>query len=129
MLIYFVITWVVSNFLESLSIATGFPFGEYPYMDFPINIVGVPIAIMPTYFAQSYVALTMAQALLGVFNKKIKGVYKCIVPLTAALVMTMWDVISDPTASTITGGWTWKTGGEFFGVPVTTLPVGHCVYT
>lgn len=119
MFIYFIITWAVSNFLESLSIATGFPFGDYHYMDFPIKIVGVPIAIMPTYFAQSYIALTIAQILIGVFNKKIKGIYKFIVPLTASLIMTMWDVISDPTASTITGGWTWENGGEFFGVPVT----------
>ncbi|MFV0518850.1 MAG: carotenoid biosynthesis protein [Lachnospirales bacterium] len=118
MLIYFVITWVVSNFLESLSIITGFPFGNYHYMDSWFKIVGVPIAIMPTYFAQSYIALTMAQALIGIFNKKINGIYKFIVPFTAALVMTMWDVISDPTASTITGGWTWENGGEFFGVPV-----------
>lgn len=29
MIVFFVITWVVSNSLESLSIATGFPFGEY----------------------------------------------------------------------------------------------------
>ncbi|MFV0560967.1 MAG: carotenoid biosynthesis protein [Enterococcus sp.] len=118
MLLYFVITWAVSNLLESTSIATGFPFGNYHYMDFPIAIAGVPIAIMPTYFAQSYIALTISQVLLGVFGQKIKGIYKFIVPLTASLVMTMWDVISDPTASTITGGWTWEQGGAFFGVPI-----------
>lgn len=117
-LVYFIVTWVISNTLEGLSIATGFPFGHYHYMDFPISIAGVPIAIMPTYFAQSYIAFTMAQTLIGVYNKKIHGIYKFIVPFSAACVMTMWDVVSDPTASTVTHGWTWENGGEFFGVPV-----------
>ena len=117
-LVYFIITWVVSNFLEGLSVATGFPFGDYHYMEFPLSIAGVPVGIMPAYFAQSYVALTIAQTLVGVFNKKIEGIYKFIVPLTASFVMTMWDVVSDPTA-TISGCWTWENGGEFFGVPVT----------
>ncbi len=127
-LIYFLITWIVSNFLESLSVNTGFPFGNYHYMD-AINIGGVPIAIMPTYFAQSYIALTIAQILIGVFNRQVKGIYKFITPLTAALIMTMWDVVSDPTASTVTGGWTWEDGGEFFGVPISNFAGWvFCVY-
>ena len=37
---------------------------------------------------------------------------------TAALVMTMYDVATDPVVSTVNSLWIWHDGGEYFGVPI-----------
>jgi putative membrane protein len=52
MLGFFGIAFVVSWCMESLSIATGFPFGHYHYTDKLGPKLGtVPLLIMPAYFA------------------------------------------------------------------------------
>lgn len=119
MVIWFVITWIVSNFFEGLSIATGFPFGNYYYAgQTGPRIWNVPVMIMIAYFAISYTAWTVSHAVTGQFNKRIEGIYKFIIPLTTAIVMTMWDLVTDPQASTIGGTWIWEDGGAYFGVPI-----------
>jgi len=116
--IWFIITWIVSNGLEGLSIKTGFPFGHYYYTASSPEILGVPIMIMIIYFGLSYTSWTVAQAVTGHFSKKITGMYKLIIPLTTALVMTMWDLATDPQASTIGSAWIWTNSGAYFGVPI-----------
>ena len=32
--------------------------------------------------------------------------------------MAMWDLVTDPQASTINGTWIWEDGGVYFGVPI-----------
>jgi uncharacterized membrane protein len=118
MCIWFIITWIVSNGLEGLSIKTGFPFGHYHYTATDLKLLGVPLMIMVIYFGLSYTSWTVAQAVTGHFSKKIAGVYKFIIPLTTSLVMTMWDLATDPQASTINSIWVWENGGDYFGVPV-----------
>jgi uncharacterized membrane protein len=119
MAIWFVITWIVSNGFEALSIYIGFPFGNY-YYNFmtELNILGVPAPIMIIYFGISYTSWTVAQIVLGLFNKKITGIYKFILPFTTAIIMTMWDLVTDPQASTIKSNWIWENGGNYFGVPI-----------
>ena len=119
MVIWFAITWIVSVFVEGLSITTGFPFGHYYYREgLGLRIWNVPIFIMVSYFAIVYTSWTVTHAVLGCFNKKIEGIYKVIVPITTALLMTMWDLVTDPQASTIGGIWVWRDGGNYFGVPI-----------
>lgn len=115
---WFAITWVVSNGFESLSIATGFPFGHYHYTPPGPRIGAVPILIMPTYFGIGYVSWCVTQVLTGQFGRRPTGWFTLIVPLLTALVMTMWDLATDPQASTIQGTWIWENGGAYFGVPV-----------
>ena len=120
MFIWFVITWVISNSLESLSILgeKGFPFGHYHYAVMEnFSIGGVPIPIMIVYFGISYLAWTVAQSVLGIFDKPIVGFHKFLLPLTAAIIMGMFDLTADPRSATISGHWVWENGGEFFGVP------------
>ena len=38
-------------------------------------------------------------------------------PFIAAFIMVMWDLVLDPTASTVEKNWIWEQGGGFFGVP------------
>lgn len=118
MIIWFIVTFIVSNFFEGFSIAFGFPFGNYHYNIVGFRIWNVPISIMPTYFGIAYTSWIVSQAAIGHFNSKINGIYKFIVPISAALVMTMYDLVQDPIASTIQGQWIWEEGGVYFGVPI-----------
>jgi uncharacterized membrane protein len=59
MLIWFGITWLVSNFFESLSTVTGFPYGHYHYEIPGPRIANVPVLIMPSYFGMGYIAWTL----------------------------------------------------------------------
>jgi len=119
MLIFFLITWLVSNFFEALSIQTGFPFGHYFYN----NLIGprlfqVPLIIMFAYFSTGYAAWMIAHVLLQQYNKKLTGTAMIFVPLIATFIMVMWDVSMDPLASTIGSLWVWRDGGAYFGVPL-----------
>lgn len=119
MIIWFVITWVVSNGFESLSVHTGFPFGYYYYCRMPgPRVLDVPLIIMAMYFALSYTSWTVAQIITWNFGKKIVGIYKIIIPGTTAFIMTMFDLSSDPQASTISSDWVWVNGGAYYGVPI-----------
>ncbi|MEI3164126.1 MAG: carotenoid biosynthesis protein [Lachnospirales bacterium] len=118
MVIWFVITFIVSNFFEGFSIAYGFPFGNYHYSIVGFRIWNVPISIMPTYFGIAYTSWTVAQAAISKFNSKFNGLYKFIVPISSAIVMTMYDLVQDPIASTLQGQWIWEDGGAYFGVPI-----------
>jgi hypothetical protein len=40
------------------------------------------------------------------------------VPITSAFVMVQWDVVMDPSGSTLARAWVWYGGGGYFGVPL-----------
>lgn len=118
MLWFIAVCLVVSNLAENLSIVTGFPFGHYHYTD----ILGrrlflVPVTIGGAYFGAGYLAWTVALALLGRAGLTIDAFSRWAVPAVAAVLMTSWDFMLDPTASTINKWWIWEQGGGFFGVP------------
>ncbi|SEA61722.1 carotenoid biosynthesis protein [Pedobacter hartonius] len=119
MIIWFVITWLVSNGFEALSIRTGFPFGHYHYVKMPgPRMLDVPVIIMALYFALSYTSWTVAQMVTGNFGKKIVGIYKIFIPITTAVIMSMFDLVGDPQASTVSSDWVWEHGGAYYGVPI-----------
>ena len=65
-LIFFVITFIVSNFYENLSILTGFPFGHYHYTEtLGPKLFLVPLLIAPAYFGCGYLAWSLAHVLVG----------------------------------------------------------------
>lgn len=118
LLVFFVICWIVSNFFEGFSIAYGFPFGNYHYMLPGPRIWDVPIVIMPAYFGMGYFAWVSSLVINRVYEKKLSGSKTFLVPFTSALIMVMWDVVLDPTASTLNENWIWEDGGTIFNIPV-----------
>lgn len=132
MIFFFVLVTVVSWSYESMSIMTGFPFGNYYYADtFPFGKVGlVPIMIMPAYFAMGYVSWTIASILLDLRGQKLQGADVILQPVLAGFVMVAWDMSMDPFNSTMSGAWVWEDGGAYFGVPfVNYLGWYLCVFT
>lgn len=115
---FFAIAFVVSWCMESLSIATGFPFGHYHYTDRLGPKLGtVPLLIMPAYFAMCYVSWNLAHIVLNKFEHRADGLQRFAVPVIAAFIMVMWDLAMDPSRSTMAQAWIWHDGGSYFGVP------------
>lgn len=129
--VFFVIAFVVSWCYESLSIATGFPFGHYYYSEKLGPQLGtVSLFIMPAYFAMCYLSWHLAHILLDKFDQNADRVQKFAIPVLAAFIMVMWDFSMDPARSTIDQSWVWRDGGSYFGVPFSNfLGWFLCVYT
>lgn len=119
MLVFFIITCLISLFFEALSIRTGVPFGFYYYdkLSGP-RVFDVPLIIMFAYFATGYSAWTLAQILLEQFNRSLNGLYLLLVPIIAAFIMVLWDLCIDPLCATVASLWVWRDGGAYFGVPL-----------
>ena len=110
---------VVSWGYESLSILTGFPFGNYHYTDvLGLKIGLVPVIIMPAYFAVGYLSWVIAHILLNKKDGALRDTEVFFVPVVAAFIMVLWDICMDPINSTITQMWIWHDGGGYFGVPL-----------
>jgi uncharacterized membrane protein len=123
-LTFFVVTFVVSNAFENLSIVTGFPFGNYHYTG-DLKLFHVPIFIGPIYFGLGYLSWLTAATVLDRADERLDRrvrtgkVNLVALPVLAAAVMTMFDVASDSQASTVLETWIWHDGGGVFGVPYT----------
>jgi putative membrane protein len=116
--VFFAIAFVISWIYESLSIATGFPFGNYHYTEKLGPKLGtVPLLIMPAYFSVCYISWLIARLILdyGRASGRKSGLFA--MTLTASFVMVMWDVAMDPSRATVSHAWIWHEGGAYFGVP------------
>jgi uncharacterized membrane protein len=131
LVIFFVLTFIISWSYETLSILTGFPFGHYVYSDkLGPKLWLVPLLIMPAYFSMGYIAWTLGHVLLDRFDDRLKGAEVVLIPVLASFVMVMWDLCIDPASSTITGAWIWRDGGGYFGVPLVNFLGWYlCVFT
>jgi len=130
--VYWLISIVISNFWEDISVAYGFPFGNYHYTLGP-KIFFVPFFVGPIYASLGYLSWIVANWILGQADRKIGKMGNLfMLPLVSGAVMTMWDVVTDPQASTFGGTWIWQNGGDYFGVPVSNFLgwwfVTYCFY-
>jgi len=117
--VFVVVVFVISNALENCSILTGFPFGHYHYTG-TTKLFQVPISVGFFYIAIAYVSWQTANILLDRIDERMKRPLDFVtLPLLAAVIMTFFDLSSDPVASTIGHIWIWEEGGGYFGVPYT----------
>ena len=118
-LIYGLLSIVLSTAWENLGVATGFPFGAYHYTLEP-KLFLVPLFIAPVYSSIGFLCWSVAVMLLGdPDRRRFAGADVVITPVVAAVVMTIWDLVTDPQASTVGHTWIWEHGGRYFGVPET----------
>lgn len=116
----FLIIYVVAYAYEFAGTHTGLVFGNYYYSPTAIGpLVGeVPILLPLGYFAMAYGAYVVARLMLRNISAKLSALQVVITAVTASLVMTWLDLVSDPIAATLFGKWIWEDGGSYFGVPV-----------
>lgn len=118
-LIFFLITFVVSWSMESLSIETGFPFGNYYYTDKLLTKLGkVPIIIVFAYFSVGYLSWVLSHIICNRMTKNYSSKDIILIPGMAAFFMASWDLTFDPLSSTMMDLWVWQDGGGYFGVPI-----------
>lgn len=114
--LFFALCCAISWSYESLSIATGFPFGNYHYTDTLGPKLGtVPLLIMPAYFGVCYISWLIARQLTDHARPHAQPIW--LVAVVAAFVMVMWDLSMDPARATVHQAWIWHDGGAYFGVP------------
>ncbi len=119
MVIFIGFCLVISNILENLSIQTGFPFGFYHYTGLlGPKLFAVPLLIGPAYFSTGYLSWTIGNVLLEKADLHLNSPKVIALPIIASFIMVMWDLVMDPTSSTINHLWIWHSGGGFFGVPL-----------
>lgn len=119
MIVFLVITFLVSWIFETTSIATGFPFGRFYYTDLlGIKAGNVPLGIMMEYFFMGYLTWTIGGIFLNETTAGINRKNLLFLPILAALIMVLWNLSFDPVMSTVEGNWIWVNGGLFQGVPL-----------
>lgn len=110
---------VVSNAMENIGVATGFPFGHYHYTDALGPKLGyVPLLIGPAYVGVGYLAWVIGTVLAGEVRRGVDDLAMLATPIIGAFVMVLWDLTLDPAVSTLGGWWVWEKGGGLFGVPL-----------
>ncbi|MGO9338581.1 MAG: carotenoid biosynthesis protein [Terracidiphilus sp.] len=116
-LVFAAICILVGNISENLSIATGFPFGRYYFLDLMgPKLFHVPVLLGLAYIGMAYVSWTLGGLIVG--NFPLAGSHLLAVPVTAGFIMVAWDLAQDPVWSTALHGWVWLNGGQLFGIPV-----------
>lgn len=127
--LFFALTCVISWSLESVSIATGFPFGNYHYTDSLGPKLGtVPLLIMPAYFGVCYISWIIAGQLADHNRPAPRATLT--LAIVASFVMVMWDLSMDPARATVHQAWIWHDGGAYFGVPFVNFAGWFlCVFT
>lgn len=113
------LSWIISVTIEIISVHTGFPFGQYSYVNAPKPwIMGVPVATGTVYFGMAYVCWMLANLLLRQGCRPLTGDRRFAVPVIATFIMVIWDFCLDPVYSTLFSVWVWPHGGSYFGVPL-----------
>jgi uncharacterized membrane protein len=111
--------FLVGWFFETVSVMTGFPFGNYHYTEIMGPFLGhVPVSVMPAYCVMGYASWSLARLLLGRTETARDAALRFGVPALAALLMVVWDLSMDPLRATLEGRWVWLDGGPHFGVPL-----------
>lgn len=121
-LMFLSVSSLVGFSMENLSIASGSPFGRYHYTNFfHVPMIGqVPLDVGVLYFAMGYTAWVISNILLDKSDTHLDQRFNLIaMPVVAAFVLAMWDVVLDPTSSTIHKVWVWHNSGGYLGVPLT----------
>jgi uncharacterized membrane protein len=120
-LVLFCICSAITFVIENVGVATGFPFGHYHFEvdpDLP-HVGSIPIIVGPLWFGAGYFSRVVASILLDGADRRLDRPFNLIaLPVVAAFVMTQWDLVMDPSESTIAKIWIWHDGGADFGVPL-----------
>lgn len=115
--LFFVLTVIISFTMEEVGVRTGLVFGPYHYSDMlGPKLSNVPLLIPAGWFMMIYPSWVVAQSLLSDVDVR-RPVGVVALALIAALTMTGWDMVMDP-PMIAHGNWIWEQGGPYFGVPL-----------
>lgn len=98
--------------METLGVASGFPFGPYRYTDvlFPRLPGGVPVPVIGAWLLVVAAASGAAEVLLPEGGRATRA-------LAATVVGVALDLVLEPVAVYLEGYWAWLAGGPYYGIP------------
>ncbi|MGF1523442.1 MAG: gamma-carotene 1'-hydroxylase CruF [Leptolyngbyaceae cyanobacterium] len=117
-LAFFVPAIAVSLTCELLGTSTGFPFGDYSYLNGLGYKIGglVPFTIPLSWFYLGISSYLLARG--GLLANHSTWIRQVLALATGALLLMSWDFVLDPAMSqTAMPFWYWHTPGAFFGMP------------
>lgn len=116
---YALVSFVVSNAFENLSVLYGIPFGGFHHAEATgPRLFNIPWLATPTYMAMGCVAWSVAQVLIGRTHRANWRAGVLSAAVVAAFVFTMWDLSNDAVFHTINKAFFYAHPGPWFGVPV-----------
>ncbi|MGB9597188.1 MAG: carotenoid biosynthesis protein, partial [Candidatus Poribacteria bacterium] len=102
----------ITLLIESIGVATGFPFGKYNYTEkLQPQLLNVPLLIPLAWLMMLPSSWAIAQKITGQ-HKGIKFV------IVSSLAFTVWDLVLDP-QMVEWGVWIWHNPSGYFGIPFT----------
>lgn len=115
--ILFILSVGITLFMESLGVATGWPFGNYHYTEYlgPLFLGLVPYVIPIIWFVMIYPTYVMAVRLWP--QQRSLWMWRLGVAALAGLMMASWDLALDP-VMVQRGHWVWESPGQYFGIPL-----------
>lgn len=115
------ITTSIAFAFEYIGVTTAWPFGAYYYTDVlgPKILGTVPVVIPLSYLMMLYPSHVIANLILdGRAVSAQRGLLRMATAgLLTALVMSAWDLTTDPVMAGAVGAWVWVDGGPYFGIP------------
>jgi len=120
-LTFVLVCLLVTMVIENIGAATGVPFGHYRFLvgaNLP-HIGSIPLIVGPLYVGMGYPSWLIANLIVNGDIRRPNSWLECFaLPVAAAFVMVQWDVVMDPSGSTLARSWIWYDGGGYFGVPL-----------
>ena len=82
------------------------------------RLLGLPILLVLAYLVIAYCSWVLAILLLGLAGKHLRSRNLIVMPLLASSIFLAWDVAMEADWSTIDRAWIWRSGGPYYGVPL-----------
>ncbi|MEL7083585.1 MAG: carotenoid biosynthesis protein [Cyanobacteria bacterium P01_A01_bin.3] len=117
-LLFFIVAVGLSLSAELLGTSTGFPFGDYAYLNgLGYKIAGlVPFTIPLSWF---YIGFSSYLLALTVLRQSRHWLMRMEAIALGSMMLTAWDFVLDPAMTQLlVPFWEWLTPGNFFGVPL-----------
>ena len=117
-LLFFVTAVGLSLGAELIGTSTGFPFGDYAYLNgLGYKIAGlVPFTIPLSWFYVGFSAYLLALTML---RQSSHWLMRLEAISLGGMMLTSWDFVLDPAMTQLlVPFWEWRTPGHFFGVPL-----------
>ncbi len=104
--------------IETIGVATGFPYGPFYYGDsLGPKVAGLVPYLLPLSWVPLVLGATAATAPTVQEDEDVPRRRRVLWVLYAAVLLTLVDGVLDPGAASL-GFWVWPEGGPYYGVPV-----------
>ena len=115
--LFFILTIIMTLFMESFGSATGWIFGKYHYTDVlgPLFLGLVPYVIPIVWLYMLYPSYLIADQIIPAewdTRRRLLGV-----SAISGMAMVAWDLVMD-LVMVVRGHWIWEDGGAWFGIPL-----------